>query len=320
MPRRVLKGVGLATLAALVAVVVLAAIPVGTSGLVQSRPAPLATPEAARQAIDRIVASEAGVRSDCHSRVIEPPKPPERVIVLFHGLNACPRQFARLGEQLAAKGYAVYIPLLPMHGLAGADASALADMAAGDLRRLAERSVDIAHGLAPHVWVMGASAGGVVAAWIGQVRGDVDGAVAIAPALGLADVPSFVTSGATNLLSRIPNVPLPFGTSLPWTYSGTSTHAVAETFRFGQAVRELARAEKPAARVLAVVFNEADGTISNDLAAELAATWEAHGAVVERASLPATLHLPHDLVDPDQPRGDPAVVYPKLIELVSGGP
>ncbi len=37
-------------------------------------------------------------------------------MVVFHGFTACPQQFFSIGEQLAAKGFEVFIPLLPGQG------------------------------------------------------------------------------------------------------------------------------------------------------------------------------------------------------------
>jgi hypothetical protein len=39
------------------------------------------------------------------------------IVVLFHGYSACPQQFWELAPLLAEKGFEVYLPLLPGHGL-----------------------------------------------------------------------------------------------------------------------------------------------------------------------------------------------------------
>ena len=46
-----------------------------------------------------------------------PPSVPVRgSVLMFHGLSACPQQYLDLGNLLAAKGFQVFVPLLPGHG------------------------------------------------------------------------------------------------------------------------------------------------------------------------------------------------------------
>jgi len=61
----------------------------------------------------------------------------------------------------------------------------LSPLKAEELRDCADTSVDLASGLGQKVYVAGLSAGGTLAAWIAQNRGQVTRAVLIALALGL---------------------------------------------------------------------------------------------------------------------------------------
>ena len=41
----------------------------------------------------------------------------ENVIVFLHGFTSCPDQFSQLGQEYFEKGYNVFIPRLPRHGI-----------------------------------------------------------------------------------------------------------------------------------------------------------------------------------------------------------
>ena len=57
--------------------------------------------------------------------------------------------------------------------------------------------------------------------------------------------------------------------------------------------------------------------MDNQLNAEVVSAWRTHGARdVETYEFPAALHLNHDIVDPDQVGGNPAVTYPVLVEMI----
>ncbi len=262
----------------LAAAVVTAFVPLSRSGLDVSAPAPLTTPDAARAAIAGQVAAEEGVKSQCHSRLVEPTTDPKGVIVLLHGLGSCPAQMASLASVLADDGYIVYVPLLPEHGRIGGDGGSLNGLTAERYRAFGDRTVDIARGFGLPVSVLGISAGGNVAAWIGQHRSDVEVAVVVSPALGFGRLPGFVTTGATNLFGRLPSISFPAGTELPHTYGGLATRPVAETFNFGRSLIENAGKQPAAARRVVVVMNEHDDSMSSDLDARAGGRHESRGA------------------------------------------
>jgi pimeloyl-ACP methyl ester carboxylesterase len=309
--RRVVRWLGIVLGLVLAAVVVTAFVPLSRTGLDVSAPAPLKTPEATRAAIAGQVAAEQGVKSECHSRLLEPTGTPRGVIVLLHGLGSCPAQMAAFSAVLAGDGYIVYLPLLPEHGQIGGDGGSLDGLTAKRYRAFGDRTVDIARGLGLPVSVLGISAGADVAAWIGQHRPDVEVAVVVSPALGLGRVPGFLSTGATNLFGRFPSIDFPYGAKLPHTYGGLASRPVAETFNFGRSLIEAAGKKRPAARRVVVVLNQHDHTISNDLALTLAGRMQ---AVVQ--ALPAALKLPNDFIDPRMPGARIDASYPLLVSLV----
>ena len=309
--RRVLRWLGVVLALLLAAAVVTAFVPLSRSGLDVSAPAPLPTPIAARAAIAGQVAAERGVKLECHTRLLEPAGTAKGVIVLLHGLGSCPAQLDAFAAVLAADGYVVYVPLLPGHGRRGGDGGSLDGLTEERYRVFGDRTVDIARGFGLPVSVLGISAGGNVAAWIGQHRSDVEVAVVVSPALGLGRVPSFVTTGAMDLFGRLPSIAFPYGTKVPHAYDGLATGPLAATFNFGRSLIEAAGEKRPAARRVVVVMNENDHTVSNDLALTLASRMQ---AVVQ--ALPAALKLPGDLIDPLRPGARIAAVYPLLVALV----
>ncbi len=309
--RRVLRWLGIVLGLLVAAAVVTAFVPLSRDGLEISAPAPLTTPAAARAAIVAQAAAEQGVKSQCHSRLFEPVAEPKGVIVLLHGLGTCPAQMAALAAALAGDGYIVYVPLLPEHGQIGGGGGSLNGLTAERYRAFGDRTVDIARGFGLPVSVLGISAGGNVAAWIGQHRSDVDVAVVLSPALGFGRLPSFVTTGAMDLFGRLPSIAFASGTKLPHTYGGYATRPVAETFNFGRSLIENAGRAPAAARRVVVVMNENDDSMSSDLTLALAGRMQA-----EVQAMPAALHIPGDAIDPQQPGARIDASYPLLVRLV----
>jgi len=56
------------------------------------------------------------LQNSCKPFYLPPQGQRKGTVLLFHGYSACPQQFWELGPQLAAQGFAVYVPLLPGHG------------------------------------------------------------------------------------------------------------------------------------------------------------------------------------------------------------
>jgi len=309
--RRVLRWLGL-LLGLLVAIaIVLAFVPLSRSGLDASVPAPLPSSAAARAAVTAEVAAERDVKPECHSRLLEPAGAPKGVIVLLHGLATCPAQMSALAAVLVGDGYVVYVPLLPQHGEIGGTGASLNGLDEQQLRRVGDRSVDVARGFGLPVSVLGISAGANVASWIGLHRRDVDVTVSVSPTLGFGHVPSFVTTGYMNLFARVPSIAFSYGDPLPHRYGGLATQPLAKTFNFGRALIEAAERHPPAARRTVMVLNQDDHSVSSDLALKLAGRMQ---SVVQ--ALPAAMDLPNDCIDPQQPGAKVEQVYPVLVPLV----
>jgi len=250
----------------------------------------------------------------------------ERAIVFFHGYTNSPAQFRKLGEALYERGYNVLIPRLPHHGLKDRLTADHALLTAGELTALADEAVDIALGLGEQVAVAGLSMGGVMAAWVAQERPEPVRVVLIAPGLGVRPLPRWLTRAATHMMLRMPNIFLWWDPALkdkapgsPSTYPRYSTHAVGQMLSLSASVAARARKVAPAARSIVVVTNANDKSVDNGAAHEQVALWRARGGNVEAYQFPAELGLPHDLIDPAQANGRIDVVYPVLIERITGG-
>jgi carboxylesterase len=247
---------------------------------------------------------------------------------MFHGFTSCPEQFRELGQQLFDLGYNVYIPLLPHHGHADRDRDALLNTTAEELAAFAEESIDIAHGLGERTVVGGLSGGGTVAAWAAQNHADVDRAVIVAPFLGIGFIPAPLNRMVARIIDDIPNVDMWWNpaakednpNTADYAYPGYPLHALAEYLRLGFATLDLAKQAKPAVNSIFVISNENDDSVNNAVTERLIDTWSASGEQnLSLFQFENTLNLPHDLITPTRADGNPALVYPVIIENIEQG-
>ena len=309
-------------------IVALMAIPVPTNGLAAELDATVdyeQSLERFREISSRDDSS--GVFEPCQSQRLEHGRRTEQVVVLFHGLTNCPKQFIDLGQELFDDGANVLIMRAPRHGLTGtASGSAesvgsvdlVGRLTAHELRDFADDAIDIAQGLGDEVVASGLSMGGVLALWTAQFRPDVDRVVAVAPAISIPPVPSFVTTAFNNLFSRVPNLSLPSTSKLDHAYHGESTGALAAMFLLAQATDNSIADRPAAASEVIVVLNPTDNQVDNDAVKGLVGEWADADETVDLVFLP-DIGLPHDVIDKDQAAGDVGVVYPILLPLIRDG-
>ncbi len=293
------------------------------SGDLRSHPFPAAD---YRSAIDRVTRRQAA-----DDRVVAPGgrtvllthgSRTTRVDILLHGFTDSPNQFAELADSLFQAGDNVYVPRLPHHAERSGDARALAGLTAVQLRQTADSAVDVAAALGDTVVVVGLSVGGTMAAWMGQHRPEVRRVVMIAPAFEAARVPSRLEGFLINLTERLPNVTRRSApdTARPDRNPGFATHALAEVLRLGKAVQKAAGHRSPRAAEFTFLLNDRDRTVKSATSLRLAEAWDAHGARVSVYFFPASLGLPHNVLDGREPSGQPQLVLPSLIALAHGEP
>jgi esterase/lipase len=323
MVRRILFW--LALFLALVALA-MALLPRSTAGLA-AQPDPAADYAAAIDRFARIADRDSStINPDCRSQLLSHGQAVEQVVVLFHGLSTCPRQFMPFAEGLHARGYNVLVPRMPYNGLADRSAASLPELRAEDLRGFADESLDVAAGLGNHITVVGMSAGGVLAAWSGQFRPEVDRALLLSPAFGLGRWPGMLNYPMLNLLNRLPNVYTPVGDGDPakqpdYVYHRHSSRAIAEVTRLGRAVAVDAARHAPQAGSLLLLVNENDYVIDNQEARKVLALWQAHiGIVAQEHQLGPEYTVGHDLIDSGQPDQQTEMIYALLQELIAAYP
>lgn len=242
-----------------------------------------------------------------------------RAFVLFHGLTNSPYQFRDLADSIYAAGDNVFVPRLPWHALPNGRQRELARITATALRDVGDTSIDIASGLGDTVIVFGLSLGGTMAAWVAQYR-SVGRVVIAAPALGVSHVAAALETPLMNLALRLPNYshddpadPLRADRMPGWCSRG-----IAQMMELGLAARRGARDGAPRTRVIRMLVNAHDQTVSRTLIDDLVASWRGKGSAVETYELSDTLRLPHDLVDPTERGAKPSVTEPVILALLYG--
>jgi carboxylesterase len=289
-----------------------------------SHPNPVHNYAEALQRADLFRAHEPpGMNPDCQLQLMTHDQKVERAIVLVHGYTNCPQQFTELGKRFYGLGYNVLIAPLPHHGLADRMTEEHALLKAEELVAYADETVDIAQGLGDQVVMMGISAGGVTTAWAAQNRSDIDLAVIISPAFGFKQIPTPLTAAVMNIYTFLPDAfewwdPVLQDKITPlYAYPRYSKHALVQTLRLGFAVQAAAKRSAPAAKKTVVVINPTDESINNQLIMDVVGNWQTHAARLTTYTFDASYHLRHDLIDPNQPDQKTAIVYPRLLDLVT---
>lgn len=128
------------------------------------------------QAVKTVEAARAeekslGVSDDGLSVLLTHGKKTDRAVIMMHGYSMYPAQFSELGKQFYDKGYNVYIPRFPQHGLGGREH--LTKLRATALVKTANEAVNLTAGLGNEIGVIGLSGGGNLATWATINRNDV---------------------------------------------------------------------------------------------------------------------------------------------------
>jgi len=248
----------------------------------------------------------------------------ERAIVLFHGYTNAPQQFRALGQRLFARGYNVYLPRAPHHGLPDPLTDDHVQLTAAELKQAAEQAIEITQGLGQQVYVMGISMGGLMTGWVAQHNAAIDRAILIAPAFGFRAIPPILTPLVREATQLLPNV-------LRWwdpahkgagdgpkhAYQRYSTRSLGQLLRLSRDLQAAAARSAPAARAVVIVTNANDEAIDNSFTAKVAAAWRQAGAQhIRTYEFSASDQLVHDLIDPDQPQQRVDYVYKVLISLL----
>lgn len=298
-----------------IAILVLGFWPISLDGL-DATPQPTTSFDDALARFDALRASETDVYPPCESRLMHHGEPTDVVVVLFHGLTNCPRQYVELGDEMFEQGATVLITRAPGHGIGDQEAlfgaGALRDLDANQLAGYADEAIDLAVGLGDEVRASGLSMGGVVALWVAQHRAEVSDVVAIAPAMELPVVPNVVSTFFTNLFSRVPTITISHERHIDHDYAAESTNGLAATFALGQAVADRGLESPAVIDDLTVMLNPDDPLVSETDITALMEAWRTAGTDVRITEFDA-IGLRHDLIDLGQPNADPDHVYPLVL-------
>ena len=247
----------------------------------------------------------------------------ENVIVFLHGFTSAPQQFRELGDKFYQRGFNVYIPRQPCHGIADTSTLALQNYNAQVMVDFTGQVIDIAHGLGDRVTILGLSGGGTMAAWAGQNRADVYQAGSIAPMLGAGFIPAPLTKILTKLLLRLPDFYMWWDPALKadnpltedYQYPGYPIHALGQVLRLAYAVEAGARQSVPRAGKVTMVSNANDISVSNPKIDQLVSIWRSKGDHITHYQFAKDLGLAHDFITPTRDGFQADIVYPTLLEL-----
>lgn len=276
---------------------------------------------AVEAAQSQIAETASGMRPDCAGKLLTHGHQTDRAILLLHGFTNCPRQFYALAERYYERGYNVYVPCFPHHGLYNRAPKELMQLTAEDLVRTGMAAVDIVRGLGRYVMVMGLSMGGLVAAWLAQHREDIDRAVMVAPALAFQAIPFRLMPLYATYTRYAPNRFIWWNPELKGAapgpehaYYGFHLRSLQALLRLAVLVGETTRRRAAKARSLVVILNPTDESIDNEGVRTIVRRWRRRGSNILLYEFPASWGLPHDLIDPAQPAQQIERVYPLLIE------
>lgn len=301
-------------------------LPISVDDAVASDPA--SNYEEALARVEAVQAQEGAsgiVNPVCESILLSHGERTEEAIIFYHGFTSCPEQYRELGQQFFADGYNVFIPRLPHHGRANRDRDALLATSAEELAAFTAQTVDIGRGLGRNVIVSGLSGGGTLAAYVAQHNEDVEEVVIVAPFLGIGFIPAPLNRIVARVIDNIPNIDMWWDperkennpNTAAYAYPGYPLHALAEYLRLGFATQDAARSAKPAADSIYVISNAHDRSVNNAVTNRLVSAWQAHGEEALRTyEFPAELRLPHDLITPTREDGNPALVYPVIVDSI----
>ena len=306
---------------------VVAAIAVGLTFLpynppVATSPGALTTEQAEASYADLVAKDTAdpSVLPECRSRDVRPTVPQQGIVLLYHAYTSCPNQFAALATKLSEAGYRVLVPRWPEHGVANSSA----EPQSVDGQQLADfgmRTTAIALGLDKRTVLGGLSGGATLALWAAEHNAGVQRVVAVAPFLSPKSVPNLLSHATGNAMRYAPNV------NVWWDFSSRDAEQVPRYSYAKFATRSLAGlmtlgstlgTTRTSAYVV-YVLNAADDSVDPELVRTLVSRQRDAGNRVTSYEFPASLHAPHEYVDPEDPHNKVPETYPALIDVFTTG-
>jgi carboxylesterase len=311
--RRIGAGLGALLVLLVLAVAVIYTWPLGSNELQHAEPKSLSYAAASAQA-EQIVRAESAdpqVLPECRSQILSHGAKSAKAVLLLHGYTDCPKQYSSLAKLYFDKGYNVYVPRAPRHGVV--DKLAHAKLTADELVTYANDSMNIVAGLGNEVGVVGISGGAVLATWLAEYRADVvQHLLVLSPFYqpNSAQAPSFAIKPLVVLFGfRI----LPdYRDSLGFSYAALSQYLrITRNYEARPKSKQL----KDVAVVVSANDDLIDRRVAVDIPRQIAAVNKVPLGVHE---LPAALGIGHDIATPDQLKGKTDQLAQLYFDLYEG--
>ena len=90
--------------------------------------------------------------------------------------------------------------------------------------------------------------------------------------------------------------------------------------RLGFAAKQDAQVRRPNVNTIYVITNANDSSVDNNITDQFVDAWLAYGEeYLKTYEFEKGLNLPHDLITPTREDGDPTLVYPLILSVITGG-
>lgn len=252
-----------------------------------------------------------GISQETRTRLFEPVGGSDATVIIWHGFTNAPSQFVEVSQWLSDHGLRVLLPRMPYHGHSDVLNRHLEELATHELVEHVDTCVDIAAGLGERVWVLGLSAGSVLASWAAATRPEVDRVVLAAPLVAPKGFPMplvrlFVRS--PRLLPRIymwwdPRKKENIGES-PHAYPGFPVRGILPFLHLSESMYDGRVAPNHPLRRVVLLSNPGDFAIRRDAARAFTShVFESAADYLGEATIDPALGWWHDFVDPNALRG-----------------
>ncbi|MFE9191981.1 alpha/beta fold hydrolase [Micromonospora sp. NPDC007208] len=287
--------------------------PLRSDALQRATPETLSFESASARAAQAVTAEAADteVLPECRSQFLSHQRVSAKAVLLLHGDTDCPQQYRGLAKLFFDRGYNVWVPRAPRHGVA--DRSAHAKLKADELVSSANDALNVAAGLGDTVGVVGISGGGVLATWLVGHRPDV-----VHRALLLS--PLYKPNPA-----RVPDLAVkPFTVLFGFGFGpdrvdgeGLSSAAMSQYLRIvGNFTTD---PKSPHLRELAIVTSANDDIIDLRAATDIPrAIADLNDATFTAHELPRESGIGHDVLDPEGLRGRADEINQYYLDLYEG--
>jgi alpha-beta hydrolase superfamily lysophospholipase len=242
-------------------------------------------------------------------------------VILLHGLTASPPAWRDVAAALVARGRTVVVPRLLLHGHTDRLTTALRGITA---RALVDDVAAIVHavaGLGEEITIAGHSLGATLALDAAARAPALARAIAVAPFLGIANVPHELHPVLLRTLALVPGMFLWWDPVLRENLQpahGYPRYPLAALIA-GLSIADRARDDAhhaPRAAAIDIVINATETSVNNRTAERLAGDWRSAGASIAVHRLRG-LGWSHDIIEPAREPAQRALAT--LIDIIDSG-